>query len=44
MVKVGKKGCPEEYPVRLIVNHMQLAIFQLTKVDLEDWAYGYLFS
>lgn len=39
-----KKGCPEEYPVRLIVNDMQLAIFQLTKGDLEDWAYGYLFS
>ena len=39
-----KKGCPEEYPVRLIVNDIQLAIFQLTKGDLTDWAYGYLFS
>lgn len=39
-----KKGCPEEYPISLTVNGYEIAIFQLTNRDLEDWAYGYLFS
>nr|WP_042350038.1 formate dehydrogenase accessory sulfurtransferase FdhD [Bacillus massiliigorillae] len=38
------KGCPEEYPISLIVNGYEIAIFQLTKLDLEDWVYGYLYS
>ncbi|PLR79018.1 formate dehydrogenase family accessory protein FdhD [Bacillus sp. V3-13] len=38
------KGCPEEYPITLIVNGYEIAVFQLTNQDLEDWAYGYLFS
>lgn len=39
-----RKGCPDEYPITLIVNDYEVAVFQLTKQDLEDWAYGYLFS
>ncbi len=39
-----KKGCPEEYPILLSVNGTEIAVFQLTNQDLEDWAYGYLFS
>ncbi|MDF2903252.1 MAG: formate dehydrogenase family accessory protein FdhD [Bacillus sp. (in: firmicutes)] len=39
-----KKGCPEEYPISLIVDGYEVAVFQLTKQDLEDWAFGYLFS
>lgn len=38
------KGCPEEYPIVLVVNDYEIATFQLTKSDLEDWAHGYLFS
>lgn len=38
------KGCPEEYPIVLIVNDYEIATFQLTKHDLIDWAHGYLFS
>lgn len=38
------KGTPEEYPITLVVNNFEIAVFQLTKLDLEDWAYGYLFS
>jgi FdhD protein len=38
------KGCPDEYPISLIINGYEIAVFQLTKFDLEDWAYGYLFS
>ncbi|WP_338471099.1 formate dehydrogenase accessory sulfurtransferase FdhD [Niallia sp. XMNu-256] len=38
------KGCPEEYPITLKVNGYEVAVFQLTNQDLEDWAYGYLFS
>ncbi|MDF2557351.1 MAG: formate dehydrogenase family accessory protein FdhD [Bacillales bacterium] len=38
------RGCPEEYPVRLYINQQEIAVFQLTKSDLEDWSYGYLFS
>ncbi|UII55813.1 formate dehydrogenase accessory sulfurtransferase FdhD [Cytobacillus spongiae] len=41
---MNKKGCPEEYPISLVVNGYEIAIFQLTKQDLEDWVYGYLFS
>ncbi|WP_019154049.1 formate dehydrogenase accessory sulfurtransferase FdhD [Robertmurraya massiliosenegalensis] len=41
---MNQKGCPEEYPITLIVNGFEVAIFQLTKQDLEDWVYGYLFS
>jgi FdhD protein len=43
-MKMNRKGCPEEYPIPLVVNGYEIAIFQLTKADLEDWAYGYLFS
>ncbi|WP_394239335.1 formate dehydrogenase accessory sulfurtransferase FdhD [Niallia oryzisoli] len=39
-----RKSCPEEYPITLIVNGYEVAVFQLTNQDLEDWAYGYLFS
>jgi FdhD protein len=41
---MNKKGCPEEYPITLIVNGYEVAVFQLTNQDLEDWAYGYLYS
>lgn len=41
---MNKKGCPEEYPITLIVNGFEVAVFQLTKQDLEDWVFGYLFS
>lgn len=40
----SKKGSPEEYPITLVVNEYEVAVFQLTKADLEDWAYGYLYS
>ncbi|MCM3586808.1 formate dehydrogenase accessory sulfurtransferase FdhD [Mesobacillus maritimus] len=39
-----KKGCPDEYPINLVVNGFEIAVFQLTSQDLVDWAYGYLFS
>lgn len=39
-----RKSCPEEYPITLIVNGYEVAVFQLTNQDLEDWTYGYLFS
>ena len=38
------KGWPDEYPISLRVNGYEIAVFQLTKSDLEDWTYGYLFS
>lgn len=41
---MSKKGCPEEYPIVLVVNGYEIATFQLTKLDLVDWTYGYLFS
>ena len=41
---MNRKGCPEEYPIPLVVNSSEIAVFQLTNADLEDWAYGYLFS
>ncbi|MFE8701922.1 formate dehydrogenase accessory sulfurtransferase FdhD [Cytobacillus sp. FJAT-54145] len=41
---MNKKGCPDEYPITLIVNGYEVAVFQLTKLNLEDWVYGYLFS
>lgn len=39
-----RKSCPEEFPITLIVNGNEVAVFQLTNEDLTDWAYGYLFS
>lgn len=33
---MNKKGCTEEYPISLIVNDYEVAIFQLTNQDLED--------
>ncbi|KKK38018.1 formate dehydrogenase [Mesobacillus campisalis] len=39
-----RKGCPDEYPINLVVNGFEIAVFQLTNQDLEDWAYGYLYS
>lgn len=39
-----RKGFPEEYPINLKVNGYEIAVFQLTDQDLEDWAYGYLYS
>lgn len=39
-----RKGCPDEYPITLVLNGYEIAVFQLTKHDLEDWTYGYLFS
>jgi FdhD protein len=41
---MNRKSCPEEYPINLTVNGYEIAVFQLTKSDLEDWVYGYLFS
>ncbi|WP_147535050.1 formate dehydrogenase accessory sulfurtransferase FdhD [Bacillus marasmi] len=41
---MNRKGCPDEYPISLIVNGYEIAVFQLTNMDLVDWAYGYLFS
>ncbi|WP_428910160.1 formate dehydrogenase accessory sulfurtransferase FdhD [Niallia sp. Krafla_26] len=41
---MNNKGCPEEYPITLKVNGYEVAVFQLTNQDLEDWTYGYLFS
>ncbi|WP_160724483.1 formate dehydrogenase accessory sulfurtransferase FdhD [Bacillus sp. USDA818B3_A] len=41
---MNRKSCPDEYPITLIINGSEIAVFQLTKYDLEDWAYGYLFS
>ncbi|WP_423800162.1 formate dehydrogenase accessory sulfurtransferase FdhD [Neobacillus sp. SAB-20_R2A] len=41
---MNHKSCPDEYPISLIINGYEMAIFQLTKFDLEDWTYGYLFS
>ena len=39
-----RKGCPDEYPINLKLNGYEIAVFQLTNQDLEDWAYGYLYS
>lgn len=41
---MNHKGFPEEYPITLSLNGYEIAVFQLTKQDLEDWTYGYLFS
>lgn len=41
---MNKKGCPEEFPITLGINGYEVAVFQLTNHDLEDWVYGYLFS
>ena len=41
---MNNKGCPEEYPITLKINGYEVAVFQLTNQDLEDWVYGYLFS
>ncbi|WP_042354431.1 formate dehydrogenase accessory sulfurtransferase FdhD [Bacillus rubiinfantis] len=41
---MNHKGCPDEYPISLVINGYEVAVFQLTKYDLEDWTYGYLFS
>lgn len=41
---MDKKGCPDEYPITLMLDGYEVAVFQLTKFDLEDWTYGYLFS
>ncbi|EKN69221.1 formate dehydrogenase family accessory protein FdhD [Neobacillus bataviensis LMG 21833] len=41
---MNRKGCPDEYPISLLINGYEIAVFQLTKFDLEDWTYGYLFS
>jgi FdhD protein len=41
---MNRKGCPDEYPISLTLNGYEIAVFQLTKYNLDDWAYGYLFS
>ncbi|WP_251551718.1 formate dehydrogenase accessory sulfurtransferase FdhD [Neobacillus muris] len=41
---MNHKGCPDEFPISLVINGYEIAVFQLTKFDLEDWAFGYLFS
>lgn len=41
---MSHKGCPEEYPITLVINGYEVAVFQLTNYDLEDWTYGYMFS
>jgi FdhD protein len=39
-----RKYCPDEFPITLYLNGYELATYQLTKADLEDWAVGYLYS
>ncbi len=39
-----KKSCPDEYPISLFINQQEIAVFQLSNCDLEDWVCGYLFS
>jgi FdhD protein len=41
---MNNRGIPDEYPITLTVNGFEIAIFQLTNLDLEDWACGYLYS
>jgi len=41
---MNRKGCPDEYPISLLINGNEIAVFQLTKYNLDDWTYGYLFS
>jgi FdhD protein len=41
---MNRKGCPDEYPITLLINSCEIAVFQLTKYNLDDWTYGYLFS
>lgn len=41
---MNQKGSPEEFPITLMINGFEVAVFQLTNEDLEDWAYGYLYS
>ncbi len=41
---MNRKGSPDEFPISLIVNGYEIAVFQLTNLDLVDWAYGYLYS
>lgn len=41
---MNHKGFPDEYPITLFLNGYEVAVFQLTKQDLEDWTYGYLYS
>nr|WP_246869641.1 hypothetical protein [Priestia megaterium] len=41
---MNRKGCPDEYPISLIINGYEIAVFQLTNYNLDDWRYGYLFS
>lgn len=38
------KSCPDEYPVTLYLNGRELVTIQLSRVDWDDWATGYLFS
>ncbi|GAX89623.1 formate dehydrogenase accessory sulfurtransferase FdhD [Effusibacillus lacus] len=38
------KTPPDEYPVTLYVNGYELATYQLTKQDLQDWVIGQLFN
>lgn len=39
-----RKYCPDEFPITLYLNGYELATYQLTKADLDDWAVGYLYS
>ncbi|XJZ27203.1 formate dehydrogenase accessory sulfurtransferase FdhD [Bacillota bacterium Lsc_1132] len=41
---MSRKGYPDEYPITLILNGYEVAVFQMTKQDLGDWTYGYLYS
>lgn len=41
---MNNRGIPDEYPITLTVSGFEIAVFQLTKQDLEDWASGYLYS
>lgn len=38
------KHCPEEYPITLYLNAHELLTIQLTEVNLDDWAVGYLYA
>lgn len=41
---MSRKYCPDEFPITLYLNGYELATYQLTKADLDDWAVGYLYS
>ncbi len=41
---MSRKYCPDEFPITLYLNGLELATYQLTKADLNEWTVGYLYS